>query len=157
MDPMPRALRRFGFALLAALSLPLAACGGGGAQPRSPVQQDTSALQSRLTAGPWRLAQYVPNVSLEPSLAALLGAQIRTMTVTFDGQTLHAQSPTVNLTRPYQLQNVAGQAFDLVSPDMQGGGTLSSHCTVSDDGRSITFTAQTEPWNGAGVLEREGP
>jgi hypothetical protein len=154
---MSRAFPRFLFASLASLSLSLAACGGGSAQPQSPVQQDTSAAQGRLTAGPWRLAQYVPNMTLEPSPQAMLTQQLRTMMVTFDGQMLHAQSPTLSLTRPYQLQNVAGLAFDLVSPDVQGGGTVTSHCELSDDGRRLTFTAQTEPWNGAGILEREGP
>jgi hypothetical protein len=142
---------------VASLSLLLAGCGGGSAQPQSPAQEDTTAVQGRLTAGPWRLSQYVPSVSLEASLQAMLAAQLRTLMVTFDGQTLHAQSPSLNLTRPYKVQNVAGLTFDLISPDMQGGGALSSHCELSDDGRRLTFTAQTEPWNGAGVLERVGP
>lgn len=111
-------------------------------------------MQASLTGGPWRLADYRPDVPLEPMLQALLGAQLRTMVVTFDGRTLVASSPTLQITRPYSLQNVVGSEFDLVSPDMQGGGVLQSRCLLSPDGRRITFHAQTDPWLGTGVLER---
>jgi hypothetical protein len=63
----------------------------------------------------------------------------------------------VNLTRPYTVQNVAGPLFDLVSPDVQGGGMVQSRCTLSDDSRHLSFHAETNPWNGTGTLEREGP
>jgi hypothetical protein len=90
-------------------------------------------------------------------LQAMLSQQVRTMVVRFDGRTLSAQSPTLQVTRPYVLENVAGFAFDLVSPDPQGGGYLRSRCQMSDDGRRVTFSAQTEPWTGTGIIEREGP
>jgi hypothetical protein len=90
-------------------------------------------------------------------LQSLLSLQIRTMVVHFDGQTLSAQSPTLQITRPYSLENVGAPTFDLVSPDAQGGGQLRSHCELDGDGRRITFRAQTDPWTGIGVIEREGP
>jgi hypothetical protein len=121
------------------------------------ADQMAAPIQARLTAGPWRLVDYRPEVALDPVTQALLGMQVHAMVVAFDGHTLHAQSPTLNIVRPYTVENVAGPLFDLVSPDVQGGGLLRSRCTVADDGRHVTFHAQTDPWNGTGFLEREGP
>jgi hypothetical protein len=90
-------------------------------------------------------------------LQALLAQQVRTMVVRFDGQTLNGQSPTLQITRPYTLENVVGLTFDLVSPNLQGGGFLRTQCEMSGDGRRVVFRAQTEPWTGSGVIEREGP
>jgi hypothetical protein len=143
--------------ITAVLVLALFACGGAQAQSPSPAAQETASIQTRLASGPWRLADYRPNVSLEPMLAAMLSQQVRTMVVHLDGRTLSAQSPTLQVTRPYLVENVTGLAFDLVSPNPQGGGYLRSRCQMSDDGRRITFYAQTEPWTGSGVIEREGP
>ncbi len=142
-------------ALAAAAAGLSAGCGGSQSPPASPVAQDTASIQSRLTAGPWRLVDYRPDVALEPMLQAMLAAQVRTMVVRFDGRSLSAQSPTLQVNRPYTVENAAGPLFDLVSPDMQGGGTLRSRCQVSEDGRLVTFHAETEPWAGTGTLARE--
>ena len=130
---------------------------GGSQTPASASAQAAASVQSRLVAGPWQLVDYRPALALDPMTQALLGQQLRSMVVTFDGQTLRAQSPTISLVRPYTIENAAGPLFDLVSPDVQGGGTLRSHCVLRDDGRGVTFQAQTEPWNGTGVIERQGP
>ncbi|HZU82974.1 MAG TPA: hypothetical protein VE987_08665 [Polyangiaceae bacterium] len=151
------ALRLLALARAVAPALALLACGGAQSEPASAAARDASSIQARLVAGPWRLVGYRPEVPLEPMLAMLLTQQLQTMTVRFDGRTLSAQSPTIQISRPYVLQNVGGLTFDLVSPDFQGGGTLSSHCQMSDDGRHVQFHADTDPWRGAGTLEREGP
>jgi hypothetical protein len=143
-----------GCAVLLALSL---GCGASPPQTSSPAAIDTASVQSRLMAGPWRLADYRPQLPLEPMLQALLTQQLRTMVVRFDGRTLSGQSPTLQVSRSYTLENVVGLTFDLVSPDAQGGGFLRSRCEVSGDGRRIVFQAQTDPWTGSGVIEREGP
>jgi hypothetical protein len=135
----------------------LLGCGAPQAQTNSPVVIDTASVQSRLTAGPWRLADYRPEVPLEPMLQALLVQQVRSMVVRFDGQTLTGQSPTLQISRPYTLESVVGLTFDLVSPNMQGGGLLRTRCEMSGDGRRVAFRAQTEPWTGSGAIEREGP
>jgi hypothetical protein len=90
-------------------------------------------------------------------MQALLAQQLHTMVITFDGTTLVGQSPTFNPRRPYAIENATGLQFDLVTPDPQGGGRMRSHCSLSDDGRHMTFEAVTAPWNGSGSLEREGP
>jgi hypothetical protein len=138
------------------VSLASPGCGGSQAGP-SAAEQAMQSVQTPLVAGPWRLVDYRPALALDPMTQALLAQQIRAMVVSFDGRTLRAQSPTLSLVRPYAIENAAGPIFDLVSPDVQGGGTLRSHCVLRDDGRGITFQAQTEPWNGTGVLERDGP
>jgi hypothetical protein len=150
-------LRTAPLRLLCVLVVAASACGGSQLPADSAVAQQTATIQARLTAGPWRLVDYRPDLALEPMLAAMLGQQVRTMVVRFDGRTLSAQSPSLQLMRPYTLENIAGPAFSLVSPDVQGGGTVRSRCEMSDDGRRITFHAETEPWTGTGALEREGP
>jgi len=100
---------------------------------------------------------YQPQVPLDPMTQALLTTQLHTMVITFDGTTLLAQSPTLRVTRPYTIQNMTGFQFDVVSPDVQGGGRMRSHCALSDDGRRLMFQAATDPWNGNGLIEREGP
>src|SRR5215472_1909669 len=114
-------------------------CGASQSQTSSPAAVETASVQSRLTAGPWRLVDYRPQVPLEPMLQALLAQQLRSMVVRFDGQTLSGQSPTLQISRPYTLENVVGLTFDLVSPNAQGGGFLRSRCEMSGDGRRIVF------------------
>ncbi len=149
-------IRSFAMASLLAAAGASWSCGGS-QPPLSAAAQAAQPIQSRLVAGPWRLVDYRPALPLDPMTQMLLSQQLTTMVVTFDGQTMHAQSPTITITRPYTLENAAAPLFDLVAPDVQGGGTLRSHCVMRDDGRGITFQAQTEPWNGTGTLEREGP
>jgi hypothetical protein len=153
------ALRGWGLRAAFALGVGAASSGCGGAGGGAPMTADQMAapIQARLTAGPWRLVDYRPDVPLDPMTQALLAMQVHAMVVVFDGRTLRAQSPTLNIARPYTVQNVAGPLFDIVSPDVQGGGLLQSRCTIADDGRHVTFHAQTDPWNGTGYLEREGP
>jgi hypothetical protein len=145
-----------GCVLVLAASL-AGACGGAQTAPASPMAQDVASIQARLTAGPWRLVEYRPEVQLEPMLQLLLAQQIRTMMVRFDGRVLSLESPTVHVTRPYTLQNAAGLVCDLVSPDLQGGGELRTRLEVTLDGSRVTFRAQTDPWRGTGVIVREAP
>jgi hypothetical protein len=165
MTPPPRAACPRWVALLASLVtvVALAGCASNQGQPASAVAQDTASIQSYLAAGPWRLVDYRPDVALEPMLQAMLAAQVRTMVVRFDGRSLMAQSPTLQITRPYSIENPAGLAFDLVSPELQPGGgatgdaTMRSHCEMGIGGRVLTFRARSEPWTGIGTLQREGP
>jgi hypothetical protein len=164
--PTPAACpRRVALVTVFASAVAVAGCASNQGQPASAVAQDTASIQSYLTAGPWRLMDYRPDVTLEPMLQAMLAAQIRTMVVRFDGRTLSAQSPTLQVTRPYTIEEPAGLAFDIVAPDVQfggapaaaGGATVRSHCEMGIGGRVLTFRARTEPWTGIGTLQREGP
>jgi hypothetical protein len=131
------------------------ACGGAQAPQDAPDQ--SVPIQRVLTAGPWRLVDYRATDPLDPVTQAILAAQIRTMVVTFDGTMMHLQSPSLSLVRPYRIKNPTAYGFDMVSPDPGGAGGLWSHCELAQDGRHMTFLAKTNPWNGTGALEREGP
>jgi hypothetical protein len=165
--PMLAAFRRWvPFVTALASAVAVAGCASNQGQPTSGAAQDTASIQGYLTAGPWRLVDYRPDVTLEPMLQAMLAAQIRTMVVRFDGSSLYAQSPTLQVTRPYTIEQPAGLAFDIVAPDVQfggapagggGGATVRSHCEMGIGGRVLTFRARTEPWTGIGTLQREGP
>jgi hypothetical protein len=163
MTPRMLAAFRRRVALVTALAsaVAVAGCASNQGQPTSGAAQDTASIQAYLTAGPWRLVDYRPDVTLEPMLQAMLAAQIRTMVVRFDGSSLYAQSPTVQVTRPYTIDSPTGLAFDIVSPDLgaaaAGGATARSHCEMGIGGRVLTFRARTEPWTGIGTLQREGP
>ena len=133
----------------------LGACGG--AQSPQGAPDDAAPIQRVLTAGPWRLTDYKAVDPLDPVTQAILAAQIRTMVVTFDGTMMHLQSPSLSLVRPYKIKNATGYGFDMVSPDPGGAGGLWSHCDLTQDGRHLTFLAKTNPWNGTGALDREGP
>jgi len=142
--------------VLVLLGLGLVSCGGASAQPASPAV-DTHNVQARLAAGPWVLARYQPDDPAGRMFGPLLAQQLGALVVTFDGQTMHAQSPTFAITRPYTVQNAAGFVFDFVSPDPDGSGAVRSHCEISEDGRRIDFVTQTDPWAGQGELQRQGP
>jgi hypothetical protein len=141
--------------VLVAASAFLGACGG--AQSPQTAPDEVAPIQRVLAAGPWRLVDYRATDPLDPITQAILAQQIRTMVVTFDGTMMRLQSPSLSLVRPYKIKNATAYGFDMVSPDPGGAGGLWSHCELAQDGRHMTFLAKTNPWNGTGALEREGP
>jgi hypothetical protein len=145
--------------LLLLLVVAPAACGGGGSdqgQARSQANAavETASIDARLRAGPWRLVDYRPDVPLEATLQGLLTMQMQSMVIRFDGGHILADSPTLHVDRAYQVTGAAGPIFKIVSPDV-GGGTLTTSCEISDDGRQIQFRGETEPWIGTGLLRRQ--
>jgi hypothetical protein len=137
----------------------VAGCGGSSQSAPPPSQggtpQDAASIDARLR-GTWRLADYQPEVALEPMLQQLLAMQVQSMTIHFEGGHMRADSPTLHLDRPYQVTEATPPLFKVVSPDV-GGGTLVSSCQISDDGTRISFHGETEPWRGTGSLVRLGP
>jgi hypothetical protein len=148
-------MHRLHVLLFAVACVPFLGCGDA-QSPASAPRDDTVSVQHVLTSGSWRLVDYRATAPLDVMTQALLAQQIRTMVLTFDGSTMHVQSPTLNLARPYTVRNAAGLTFDFVSPDPGGAGNLRSHCEIQQDGQHITFVAQTNPFNGTGLLAREG-
>ena len=140
-------------ALAAALSL-VTACGGG-ASARSPADQarlDQATTASRL-AGTWQLVDYRPEVPLDAMTQALLMSQIQTMQIRFDQGRILADSPTIHLSRTFQLSDVAGNLFKIIATD-ENGVSLTSSAQLSDDGGKLFFHGETEPWRGMGTLVR---
>ena len=139
---------------LASLALALAACGGG-TPARTTAEQsqvDARAIQARIS-GAWKLVDYKPEVPLDPMTQALLSSQIQTMTVRFDNGRLMADSPAFHFTRTFQIAGAGGNMFKLIATD-ETGVSLTSSCTLSDDGGKIYFRGETEPWRGVGTLSR---
>ncbi len=144
-------------AVCASLALLLVACAGspGAASPAATAAanaRDASAMDRRLQ-GAWRLVDYRPYVAPDPMFQALLASQVGVMIVRLDHGQLSADSPTFHVTRPYRVVTAAGPLFTVESPDV-GGAVFTTSGTLSEDGRSISFQGDTEPWRGAGSLAR---
>ena len=136
--------------------LAVAACGGSSREGRTPLEQaqiDRTAIEGRLR-GSWRLINYQPEVALDAMTQQLLLAQLQTMQVRFDNGRLQADSPTFHVNRALQVSDVAGNLFKITATD-ENGVTLTSSCELSEDGSTLTFRGETEPWRGLGTLKRE--
>jgi hypothetical protein len=142
---------------LAIAALALAACAPAGA-PESPAQQQADYRKQATTAleaSDWRLGSWQPEQPLEPMLQALLAQQLATMTVHFGQGRVRADSPTIHIDRAYQVVDASGPQFVVVTTDAAGG-TLRTTAQLSDDGRTVNFHGETEPWRGNGTLVKGG-
>jgi hypothetical protein len=144
------------FARLAAASLALAASSAcaPSAAPETAAQQQADYRQqaaARLEASDWRLGSWQPEQPLEPMLQTLLTQQLATMTVHFGQGRLRADSPTIHIDRAYQVADASGPQVVIVTTDDMGG-TLRSTAQFSDDGATVYFHGETEPWRGNGTL-----
>jgi hypothetical protein len=148
-------IRRLIFASVSALALACAGCGAATPPAGSTAEasaRDASAMDMRLQ-GAWRLVDFRPAVAPDVMFQALLASQVGTMVVRFDHGMLYADSDVFHVMRPYRVASAAGSAFTIESPDV-GGAVFASNALLSDDGRTISFTAQTDPWRGNGTLAR---
>ena len=141
------------FARLAAASLALAACAPSGT-PETAAQQQADFRQqaaAQLEASDWKLGSWQPEQPLEPMLQTLLNQQLATMRVHFGQGRLRADSPTIHIDRAYQVADASGPQVVIVTTDDMGG-TLRSTAQFSDDGATLYFHGETEPWRGNGTL-----
>ncbi len=130
------------------------ACGPAAA-PDTPAQQQVdyrAQVAARLEGSTWRLGGWQPEQSLEAMLQSLLAQQLSTMTIRFAQGHVHADSPTIHIDRAYQIVE-AGAQFVVVATD-ETGGTLRTTAQFSNDGQTIYFHGETEPWRGNGTLVR---
>jgi hypothetical protein len=144
-----------------ALSLGLAAStacvGCDSSRPAQSATQEQADYRARaasqLESSSWRLASWVPEQPLEPMFQALLAQQLASMTIRFAQGRVHADSPTVHIDRAYQVADASGPQFVVVTTD-NSGGTLRTSAQLSDDGATLSFRGETEPWRGSGTLVR---
>jgi hypothetical protein len=136
------------------------AIAGAGCTPaapaESPAQQQADYRKdatSRLEGSDWRLGSWQPEQPLEPMLQALLTQQLSTMTIHFGQGRVHADSPTIHIDRGYQIVDASGPQIVVVATD-EIGGTLRTTAQFSDDGATVYFHGETEPWRGNGTLVR---
>ena len=136
------------------LAAMLAACGPPPPLPTAAATTaiDTRSIDARLQ-GSWRLQDYRPDVPLEPMLALLLSQQVQTMVITFEAGHLRADSSTLHVDRAYRVTYAAGPYFKLESPDSSGA-MVESNATMSEDGQSVAFRTESEPWRGSGTIVR---
>jgi hypothetical protein len=151
-QPARRALRRGAGALALAAAL-CGGCGHGGARPPESSAAAIASIDARLR-GTFHLVRFVPEVPLEPMLAAMLEAQYATLVIRFDGKRISADSPTVHVIRAYEILEPQGDRFKLVAYD-EAGVPYESTCELSETGDLLVY-AQTPPWKGVATLRRAG-
>jgi hypothetical protein len=127
-------------------------CGGTQGSARDAAAADLAALSSRLQ-GTWALTTFRPAVPLEPMLQAFLAAQFNTLLVRINGFTISADSATLHYSQPFQLRDVIGNRFRIVTTSPSGV-TYASDCMISSDSNEVSFVGLIEPWRGEGVIRR---
>ena len=155
MPEPARPARRHGAAAVA-LALALAV-GTGGCDPDAAGPPNTAAAIASIDArlrGTFQLVRFVPEVSLEPMLAAMLEAQYATLVIRFDGKRVTADSTTIHVIRAYEIRDPQGDRFRLIAYD-EAGVPYESACEISEQGELKVY-AQTAPWKGVALLRRTG-
>ena len=152
---MPFSFIRATRAIVVVAGVAAAAGGCGAAQPAGTQADATAQAMASADArlrGNWRLADYRPEVPLEPMLAGLLALQMQTMNIHFEAGHVQATSPTLQVDLPYRIVEAGGPLFKMIAT--KDGAGYASSCQFSDDGTKINFRAETEPWRGTGTLIR---
>ena len=147
-------LARAACAIVILASAAAPGCGGPSQPAGTQAEATTQALLSadaRLR-GDWRLAEYRPEVPLEPMFAGLLAVEKQTMTIHFEAGHARATSPTLQADLPYRIIEAGGPIFKIITT--KDGAGYASTGQFSDDGNKIDFRAETEPWRGNGTLVR---
>ena len=84
-------------------------------------------------------------------LASLLQVQFGRMTVSFDGQWMHASGAGVDTTRRYQVMEADGDRLGVRTWD-DAGVTYDAYGEFR--GNQLWFEGRSTPWQGRGVLTR---
>jgi hypothetical protein len=111
-----------------------------------------AAANQRLL-GTWVLADFQPEVPLEPMLAQLLSLQMGRLTADLDGGRLVATGPGVQATRTYRIDQASMDRFKLTLFDETG---VSYEAWGDFQGDVVRFESLTTPWRGRGALKRAG-
>ncbi len=144
----PRLLRAA--PLAAFLALPLS-CADTAPPPRDAAAAAVASIDARLR-GTFRLVRFVPEIPLEPMLAAMLEAQYQTLVIRFDGRRVKADSPGVHVDRAYSISRPQGDRFTLVAYD-ESGVPYEAVCELSGS-EDVVIHAQTPPWKGVATIRR---
>jgi hypothetical protein len=143
--------RRFLLVIVLGASLvTLAGCKASSGPVEDPGKLARQAANRKLT-GEWMLQSFQPAVPLEPMLASLLQVQFGRMTVSFDGQLMHASGAGVDTTRRYQVMEADGDRLGVRTWDDAG---VTYDAFGEFRGNQLWFDGRTTPWQGRGVLTR---
>lgn len=117
-------------------------------QPNSPAA--LAETRARLE-GNWTLSGFEPERPLEPTLDALLKAQLGVMTVEIRGDQLAARSGGLLVVRRLDVVESNGDDFRAQLRDDQG----LAYGVSGEIGRDwVRFTSLNDPWRGRGELRR---
>jgi len=142
---MSRALAHsFAVALLFGVSA--LACGSKQQAPPSPTAETLQHL-----GGTWKLASFIPEKPLEQPFQGLVDAQLKALTVSFQGEQYFAAGPGVNLQGRFQVTSAIGETFQATLFDPDG---VPYPIAGRFRGTNIDFQSQNERWRGSGVLTR---
>jgi hypothetical protein len=136
-------------ALVLVAATGVAACGppaGGSIRDGRDQGKSAEALK-----GTWVLAEFEPEVEFEPMLVSLLEAQIGTLLLTFDGQTMTAKGPGIDVTRSYEVVQSLFERVDIVIFGDDGTTYEIIGRFIGDD---LQFESRSTPWTGKGRLTR---
>ena len=102
--------------------------------------------------GSWRLVSFVPDTPLGPALQAMLEYQYQALTIRFEGGRIKAESPGIHFDRRYEVREVNGDRFKLISYE-EGGIPYESVCEFGENETLIIYS-QTSPWKGVATIHR---
>ena len=136
--------RYFAFALASMFTT--LACASKQEAPPSPTAETVKNL-----GGNWRLQSFTPQKPLEQPFQGLLDAQLKALTVSFQGDQYFAAGPGVNLQGRYQVTSAIGDQFSATLYDPDG---VAYPVACRFRGAELDFQSQNERWRGSGVLVR---
>lgn len=148
------ATSRWALGALLAMGVVSLGCGptvGPQASPQALAQETSQRLE-----GDWRLVQFVPAEPLSPTLQAMLEYQYQVLVVHIRGGRIVAESPGIHFDRRYEVREVRGDVFKLISYD-EGGVPYESWCRFEPDGIHLSVQSLTSPWRGTATLARLAP
>ena len=139
---------------LAGLGILLASAGCGGSNTAGAganSEQQAAADAAVRLEGSWLLMEFQPEATLEPMLAAFLGAQLKQLRVTFHAGNMTIDGVGVNTERNYRVTQAAADGFALTIVDPTN---VEYRVTGAFEGTSLGFTSLSDPWRGRGRLQR---
>lgn len=138
------------FELIVLASLWIVPAGSIGCAAGTTPAASAAAANQRL-AGSWRLQSFAPVVPLDLPLQAVLGAEIGTLTASFDRGQFNASGPGLNFVGRYEVTSAAGDQLSLVLYDPTN---VAYHFSAQFSGNLLHFQSNDKPWVGFGALER---
>jgi hypothetical protein len=145
---MSRALAN-SFAVVVLFGVSALACGSKQQTPPNPTAQTAQSL-----AGTWKLSSFTPEKPLEQPFQGLVDAQLKALTVSFQGDQYFAAGPGVNLQGRFEVTSALGDTFQATLFDPDG---VAYPVAGRFRGAELDFQSQNERWRGTGVLTRAAP
>jgi len=143
----------WGWVLSMALWMPAGALGCGPTAGSQSSAVDVTQETSKRLEGDWRLIRFVPAEPLSATLQVMLDYQYQVMVVRIGGGRIVAESPGVHFDRRYEVREVQGDVFKLISYD-EGGVPYQSWCRFEPDGIHLSVQSLSAPWRGNATLAR---